>query len=228
MGCRGSYFQYRPIKSQHLSSWPGAAAFDLPPAFFKFRSRVCAIGYWRWKPGSTWSCIARLAAPAGQRLLRRKVRPFFPTPMRFWNGRASWAIFSIRPDHRARFTSPLIVRMISSTRLSPSAGASAASRVTLLDGAADCLIHAAEDGTKVQLCRIAGLGHHWPGVRLSGRYKEVAGMFGPLGPPIDLNQINDEILRFLAGYALPHSAPHRITARPVSRQPQEGPGMAVP
>ena len=102
------------------------------------------------------------------------------------------------------------------------AGAFLEARESLFEGLAECLVYSAEDGTKVQLCRIAGLGHHWPGARLVGRYKEVAHMFGPLGPPIHLDQMNGEILHFLAGYALHDPALPRSGAWVTSAQAQAG------
>ena len=80
-------------------------------------------------------------------------------------------------------------------------GADTLTQDTLFDGAAVCLVYSGgRDGTRVQLCRVPGLGHQWPGSRPTGQYAKVASTFGPLGPPIDAN---DAILKFFSEYALP-------------------------
>jgi polyhydroxybutyrate depolymerase len=99
---------------------------------------------------------------------------------------------------------------------------SAISHATLFDGAGDCVVHSAQNGTEIRLCRIAGLGHHWPGARLVGRYREIAHMFGPTLSEIDLDQVNNEILRFFAQYALPER-----TASDVAAAPRPAPVRAV-
>jgi polyhydroxybutyrate depolymerase len=71
----------------------------------------------------------------------------------------------------------------------------------LFDGSVDCLVYSGgRDGARVQLCRVPGLGHQWPGSVPTGAYAKVASMFGPLGPPIDAN---DAILKFFSDFALP-------------------------
>jgi polyhydroxybutyrate depolymerase len=95
-------------------------------------------------------------------------------------------------------------------------GADTIKEETLFGGNALCLVYSGgRDGTRVQLCRVPGLGHQWPGSRPTGQYAEVASMFGPLGPPMDAN---DAILKFFSEYALPSrrvewQASHRNTAQ---------------
>jgi polyhydroxybutyrate depolymerase len=76
---------------------------------------------------------------------------------------------------------------------------------------AECVVYLGTEA-KVQVCRIAGLGHHWPGTPLTGRYREIAHMFGPMGPPISRDDLNKAIFDFLGAYALPepHDHPVRI------------------
>jgi polyhydroxybutyrate depolymerase len=81
------------------------------------------------------------------------------------------------------------------------AAASDVHRERLCDGAVECIVYSGgPSGARVQLCRVAGLGHQWPGSRPKGNYAKVAGSFGPLGPPIDAN---DMILKFFREFALP-------------------------
>jgi polyhydroxybutyrate depolymerase len=84
------------------------------------------------------------------------------------------------------------------------ANASIESHEVLFGGIAQCTVHSSPiDGTTVELCRIPGLGHHWPGTRMTWRYRRIAHLFGPLGPPLDLDQVNDTILKFLGAHSLP-------------------------
>jgi polyhydroxybutyrate depolymerase len=69
------------------------------------------------------------------------------------------------------------------------------------DGSVDGLVFSGgRDGARVQLYRVPGLGHQWPGSRPTGQYAKVAATFGPLGPEIDAN---DAILKFFREFALP-------------------------
>jgi polyhydroxybutyrate depolymerase len=80
------------------------------------------------------------------------------------------------------------------------AGTCTEARQEMFGGLADCIIYSgAKDGTKIQLCRIAGLGHHWPGTRMRGGYQRMAALLGPL-PPISLDDVNDAILQFLGAF----------------------------
>jgi len=80
-------------------------------------------------------------------------------------------------------------------------GAHTAAQEELFGGSAVCLVYSGgRDGTRVQLCRVRGLGHQWPGSRPTGQYAKIASMFGPLGPPINAN---DAILNFFSEYELP-------------------------
>ena len=82
------------------------------------------------------------------------------------------------------------------------AGACTEARREMFGGLADCVIYSgAKDGTKVQLCRIPGLGHHWPGTRMRGGYRRMAALLGPL-PPIGLDEANDAILQFLGEFCI--------------------------
>jgi polyhydroxybutyrate depolymerase len=86
------------------------------------------------------------------------------------------------------------------------ANASIESHRTLFGGIAWCTVHSSPvNGTKVELCRIPGLGHHWPGTRMTRRYRRIADLFGPLGPRLDLDEVNDTILKFLGAHSLPQS-----------------------
>ncbi len=82
------------------------------------------------------------------------------------------------------------------------AGAAHKSQRDILGPSADCVVYSAKDGTEIQLCRIPGLGHHWPGTRVTGTYTRFSERvrLGPLGPAID---VNEAILNFLARYELP-------------------------
>ena len=82
------------------------------------------------------------------------------------------------------------------------AGTSTESRGSLFDGNDDCITYAgAPDGTKIELCRIPGLGHNWPGTRMSDKYRQFMVHFGlgPVGPPID---VRDTVLRFFREFAI--------------------------
>jgi polyhydroxybutyrate depolymerase len=86
-------------------------------------------------------------------------------------------------------------------------------RMREFGGAAECDLYlGGRDGSRVQLCRIPGMGHRWPGSQptprslMVDRYLSGLGMdLGPYGPALDAN---DAILQFFAGYALPF-APSR-------------------
>ena len=115
------------------------------------------------------------------------------------------------------------------------AGASTESRDSPFGGIGDCITYSgATDGTRVQLCRIPGLGHHWPGTHLNDEYRQFMSRFdlGPLGPPIN---INDTILRFFDAFALPEPPAKLLRlpsagrqARPTleSQGPKPGPSPA--
>jgi polyhydroxybutyrate depolymerase len=77
-------------------------------------------------------------------------------------------------------------------------------REEFLGSDAECTVYSGADA-KVRLCRIAGLGHHWPGTTITGKYKEIAHLFGPLGPAFVRDDVNSAILNFLGAYALPQA-----------------------
>jgi polyhydroxybutyrate depolymerase len=90
------------------------------------------------------------------------------------------------------------------------AGALVESRGSLFGGRDDSSTYSdAAEGTKIVLCRIPGLGHHWPGTRLNDKYRQFLERFdlGPLGPPIN---INDAVLRFFSAFALPELPAKRL------------------
>ncbi len=99
------------------------------------------------------------------------------------------------------------------------------SRDRLFGGAGDCITYSgAPDGTKIQLCRFADLGHHWPGTRLTAAYREFLKRhdLGPTGPPVD---VNDTVLRFFRAFALPEQPVRRL--RLPSRQQARAPASGV-
>lgn len=83
---------------------------------------------------------------------------------------------------------------------------------TLFTGHGDCVVYdGAPDGARIMLCRIEGLGHHWPGGRMTAQNRPHAEMFGSFGPPIDLHAVNDTILKFFDAFALPELQYRRIS-----------------
>ena len=94
------------------------------------------------------------------------------------------------------------------------AGTTNESRGSLFGGVDDCIIYSgAPDGTKIEVCRIPGLGHNWPGTRMNDKYRQFMTHFGlgPVGPPID---VRSTVLNFFLDYAIP-AAPSK-TLRPAT------------
>jgi polyhydroxybutyrate depolymerase len=85
--------------------------------------------------------------------------------------------------------------------------------LALFGGQAECDMYSGgRDDAKVQSCRIAGMGHRWPGTRSTARtergdafIRTYVGDLGPYAPEIDAN---DAILKFFREFALP-TAPNR-------------------
>jgi polyhydroxybutyrate depolymerase len=81
-------------------------------------------------------------------------------------------------------------------------------RLSLFNGKADCdLYDGGRDNARVMSCRIAGMGHRWPGsrptpgsMRGDAFFQNMGMSLGAYGPPID---VNDAMLEFFAAYALP-------------------------
>lgn len=91
-------------------------------------------------------------------------------------------------------------------------GAGGEAHDRMFGGHADCVIYmGGPHDARIRVCVIPGLGHHWPGSAITARSAAAAGNFGPLGPPIDRSEVNDAILRFLAGYSLPEPRLRRIS-----------------
>jgi polyhydroxybutyrate depolymerase len=103
------------------------------------------------------------------------------------------------------------------------ANATIESHEALFGGIAQCVLYSSPvDSTKVELCRIPGLGHHWPGTRTTRKYRRIAHLFGPFGPLLDLDQVNDTILRFLSAHSLPQlpkSCVRSISVAPAGEPP---------
>jgi len=84
----------------------------------------------------------------------------------------------------------------------------------LRNAAAECVEYSGgTDGTRIYLCKIAGLGHHWPNTHATQGYLRFAKYMelGPLGPKID---VNEPILDFLSAFELPE----RYTPRAHQRE----------
>jgi len=108
------------------------------------------------------------------------------------------------------------------------AGTSVERRADLFGNAAECIIYSGGyDGAKVQLCKIPGLGHHWPGGHMTDAYRRFDERFdlGPPGPPIF---VNDAILKFLGSYALPQESANPLppSRRPADAAPELGERLA--
>ena len=81
-------------------------------------------------------------------------------------------------------------------------------KVALFGGVADCDIHSeGRDGTRVQLCRLPGMGHRWPGAQPTANSLRgdmfVRGFVGDLGPYSPAIDANDAMLEFFSQYVVP-------------------------
>ncbi len=93
-------------------------------------------------------------------------------------------------------------------------------RERMFGGHAECTTYSGgPSDAQIRVCLIPGLGHHWPGGDQTPRTGVDARRFGPRGPAIDRNTVNDAILTFLAGYSVPESRLRRVSIGPGAASP---------
>jgi polyhydroxybutyrate depolymerase len=91
-------------------------------------------------------------------------------------------------------------------------GSDVETRQSMFGGCADCSVYSGgPEEAQVRICVIPSLGHHWPGGVITARSRPEAAMYGPAGPALDLNQVNDAILNFLGKYSLPQGRLRRVS-----------------
>ena len=86
---------------------------------------------------------------------------------------------------------------------------------------ADCTIYSAGPGAApIRVCLFSDVGHHWPGTPARAGLDPADA--AALGPPLNRSEVNEAILGFLAGHALPEPQLRRIAIDPatVTRRPR--------
>jgi polyhydroxybutyrate depolymerase len=96
-------------------------------------------------------------------------------------------------------------------------GLDAEARSSMFRGYGNCTVYSAgPKDAQIRICIIPGLGHYWPGggptaaTPAAARSADVA-TSRPTGPPLDRNDVNEAILGFFAGHALPERQVRRIS-----------------